>query len=258
MIRIPFLDTDNYLFPPISTALTEPDGLLAGGGDLSPQRLLSAYRNGIFPWYQDGQPILWWSPSIRALMRPEHLKISRSLRKTLRNDKFTVTADTAFEQVITACAAPRPNADGTWITEEMQQAYLELHKLGYAHSIETWQNGELVGGLYGLAIGRCYFGESMFSRQTDASKVAFVFLIKHLEYWGFSLIDCQMMNKHLASLGASPLPRNEFIILLKKNLPPLSNTDGIINTRWTLESSVNETIRQPNCPTLSAQQIVGN
>lgn len=218
MIQIPFLNANRDWFPNPETALPDPDGLLAGGGDLSTHRLLNAYRRGIFPWYQDGQPILWWSPSVRAVLHPENLRISRSLRKTLRNKPFKITCDTVFDQVIKSCAAPRTYSQGTWITDEMQKAYLQLHQAGYAHSIETWHDGKLVGGLYGIAIGGCYFGESMFSCMNDASKVAFVCLIRHLQARQFRLIDCQMMTPHLESLGATPLERPFYLLALKECL----------------------------------------
>lgn len=203
-------------FPPLERALREPDGLLAAGGDLSPERLLAAYRHGCFPWFSAGQPILWWSPDPRMVLFPEELHVSRSLRKTLRRSDFTITFDQDFAAVIGACAAPRSYADGTWITPAMQAAYLELHRRGLAHSVEVWQHGQLVGGLYGLALGRLFFGESMFSRVSDASKVAFVSLVEQLRACGFVLIDCQMHTQHLASLGARPIPRHEFAAYLAR------------------------------------------
>lgn len=207
-----------YRFPDVRLALREPDGLLAIGGDLSPQRLESAYRHGIFPWFNHDQPILWWSPDPRAVLFPDQLKISRSLRKTLRKQVFTVTLDRAFNEVIEACSGPR-NPDqhsdpGTWITPEMKQAYNRLHENGLAHSVESWQEGELVGGLYGVAVGRVFFGESMFTRITDASKVAFVHLVRQLQLWGFSVIDCQIHSAHLESLGAENIRRQRFTRLL--------------------------------------------
>lgn len=203
-------------FPDVSLALVEPNGLLAIGGDLSETRLLSAYRRGIFPWYNEDQPILWWSPDPRAVLFPEQLRVSRSLRKTLRKQIFTIKFDTAFEQVISACAAPRPAQSGTWISEEMRMAYIRLHQAGHAHCMECWQGDNLVGGLYGIAIGQVFFGESMFSRVTDASKVAFVYLLRHLQARGFGLIDCQVSSAHLTSLGACDIQRSEFIQLLDK------------------------------------------
>jgi len=180
-------------FPPAEAALREPNGLLAVGGDLSPRRLLRAYRSGAFPWYGEGQPILWWSPDPRAVLLPERVRVSRSLRRTLRRGLFRVTVDRAFDAVIEACATvPRPGQDGTWITPEMAAAYRRLHRLGHAHSVEAWtRDGELAGGLYGVAIGRVFFGESMFSRRSDASKVALVTLCRALEAWGYGLVDAR-------------------------------------------------------------------
>lgn len=209
-------DTE-YSFPDPRDALSEPNGLLALGGDLSPGRLLSAYRRGIFPWYTEEQPILWWTPDPRAVLFPEQLKISRSLRKTLRGGTFTVTLDQNFVAVIQACSEPRKDGQGTWLTEEMKNAYLNLHQLGYAHSAESWFEGELVGGLYGIALGRVFFGESMFARRTDASKVAFAHLVRQLQTWDFGLIDCQVASRHLASLGAVEIPREQFMALLENH-----------------------------------------
>jgi len=206
-----FLSQTSPDFPPVDSALTEPNGLLAIGGDLSPERLISAYRQGIFPWYNAEQPILWWSPDPRCVLYPNQLKISRSLRKTLNSKKFTVTYDQAFTQVIEACSAPRTYEENTWISSAMAHAYTDLHRLGYAHSVETWLEGKLVGGLYGLSMGKLFFGESMFSRCSDASKVAFVHLVKHLAAYDFPLIDCQLPNNHLLSLGACTIPRAEFL-----------------------------------------------
>ncbi len=203
-------------FPPVEQALLDPDGLLAVGGDLSPQRLLNAYQHGIFPWYTEGEPILWWSPDPRCVLFPEKLKISRSLRKTLRKKLFEVRMDTAFEAVMRACAENRPNQKGTWITEDILQAYVNMHQLGFAHSVECWQDGQLAGGLYGMAIGKVFFGESMFSRKTDASKVAMVYLCEYLKQHGFRLIDSQVYTQHLESLGAELIPRTRFVELLKK------------------------------------------
>ena len=214
---IPWLPPEP-LFPPVETALAEPDGpngLLAAGGDLSPQRLVAAYRNGIFPWFSDGEPILWWSPDPRMVLVPEEIRIGRALAKVLRNKAYTVRLDTAFAAVAAACAtAPRDGQAGTWITAEMQEAYRRLHELGIAHSVETWIDGKLVGGLYGVAIGRAFYGESMFARATDASKIALAHLCVHLRRRGFGIIDCQMETAHLASLGARPIPRRDFIARL--------------------------------------------
>ncbi len=197
-------------FPPVEQALKRPNGLLAAGGDLSPERLLRAYRLGIFPWFSGGEPILWWSPDPRMVLVPSELKIARSMAKTLRKADFRVRADSAFEQVIRACSEPRPRQQGTWITDAMQAAYTRLHRLGVAHSVETWRGDELVGGLYGVALGRAFFGESMFSRATDASKVALVHLAHQLNTWQFGLIDCQMHTPLLASFGAREIPRAQF------------------------------------------------
>lgn len=212
---IPWL-TPETPFPPLGTALTHPNGLLAAGGDLSPQRLIAAYRCGIFPWFNEGDPILWWSPDPRMVLFPPELKISRSLRKTLKKANYTIRADSAFNQVVRACAEPRKERPGTWIHDEMIAAYTALHEMGLAHSIETWMEGELVGGLYGVAQGKMFFGESMFSRTTDASKVAFVHLVRHLERRGFKMIDCQMKTAHLASFGAREISREEFSLKLKE------------------------------------------
>ncbi len=203
-------------FPDPETALREPDGLLAIGGCLSSLRIVNAYRHGIFPWYSPGEPILWWSPDPRLVLFPEQLKVSRSLQKTLRKKHFEISYDRAFGDVIETCAAPRQRQSGTWITEEMKQAYCRLHRQGIAHSVEAWQDGELVGGLYGLAIGRVFFGESMFHRVTDASKVTFVHLARNLLAWNYRLIDCQVHTGHLVSLGAVEIARPEFLQRLRQ------------------------------------------
>ena len=205
-----WLQRDSLDFPPLNKALREPNGLLAAGGDLSPERLIQAYRHGCFPWFQDGQPILWWSPDPRTVLFPDELHISRSLHKVIRQGHFRVSFDQAFEAVICSCAAPRSYAQDTWITTPMQQAYIELHRRGIAHSVEVWQGEELVGGLYGLAMGRLFFGESMFSRADNASKVGFVTLVQQLKAWGFVLIDCQMPTQHLHSFGARAISRDSF------------------------------------------------
>jgi leucyl/phenylalanyl-tRNA--protein transferase len=194
-------------FPPVEKALKEPNGLLAAGGDLSAPRLLEAYRRGIFPWYSGGEPLLWWSPDPRMVLYCEELKVSRSLGKNLRNKGYEVTVDTAFSQVIKSCASRKE----TWLGKEMQSAYLALHRAGHAHSFETWLEGDLVGGLYGVAIGRMFYGESMFSRATDASKVALAHLVAFLKAKGFPLIDCQMNTPLLASLGGREIPRRTFL-----------------------------------------------
>ncbi len=205
------LQSKNRWFPPVEHA--SPEGLLAIGGDLSSDRLLEAYKLGIFPWYSQGQPILWWSPDPRAVLYPSHLKVSRSLKKTLRNRSYRVTMDTSFEQVIHRCAAPRrkEQAGGTWITTDMIDAYLKLHQLGYAHSIETWSDGGLVGGLYGVSMGAAFFGESMFSARSDASKTALVYLVRLMQRWNFHFIDCQVPSPHVMRLGAESVPRVRFL-----------------------------------------------
>ncbi|HEY1773471.1 MAG TPA: leucyl/phenylalanyl-tRNA--protein transferase [Gammaproteobacteria bacterium] len=196
--------------------MREPDGLLAVGGDLSPERLLYAYRHGIFPWYDAGLPILWWSPDPRAIVRPETLHISRSLRRRMRRGGYIIRFDTAFTQVMDGCAGPRLQypEGGTWINAEMKEAYARLHDLGHAHSAEMWQDGELVGGLYGVAVGQVFFGESMFSRVADASKLVLVTLMQHLGRWGYAFMDCQMQSEHLASMGSVSVPRLDFLALL--------------------------------------------
>lgn len=221
------LQRDSLSFPPLERALREPNGLLAVGGDLSAERLIQAYRHGCFPWYQAGQPILWWSPNPRTVLLPQELHVSRSLRKTLRQERFQVSLDRDFSAVIQACAGPRDYADGTWITPEMQAAYRELHRRGIAHSVEVWQNDNLVGGLYGLAIGQLFFGETMFSHVDNASKVGFATLVRRLEQWGFVLIDCQMPTQHLQSLGARSISRSEFADYLKRYLDQPSTADWI-------------------------------
>ena len=197
-------------FPPAERALAYPAGLLAAGSDLAPQTLLAAYRQGIFPWYSPGQPILWWSPDPRMVLFPAELKVSRSLRRRLARQDYEIRWDTAFREVMEACAAPRPGQDGTWINTAMIEAYGRLFELGHAHSVETWMAGELVGGLYGVSIGCAFFGESMFSRKSDASKLALAHLVRRLEAAGVGLIDCQMSTPHLAGLGAREIPRAEF------------------------------------------------
>ncbi|MDA1107660.1 MAG: leucyl/phenylalanyl-tRNA--protein transferase [Proteobacteria bacterium] len=252
-------------FPDVELALRDPDGLLAVGGDLTPQRLIEAYRNGIFPWYSAGQPVLWWSPDPRTVLLPERFRISRSLRKLLLQTqfdfaprdmkslgrpkgrvallpfgnpkalcpqqaaghelKYRVTFDTCFSEVVQACAAPRKDDAGTWITPEMVAAYSALHHLGHAHSVEVWHGDDMVGGLYGVALGSMFFAESMFSRRANTSKVALAHLVACLREWNYALVDCQMHTAHLASLGAEDLPRREFIRLLQlwRDIPPAAN-----------------------------------
>lgn len=220
-MQLPVLDplTPNQPFPDIETASTNPDGLLAVGGCLSSQRIINAYQQGIFPWYSAGEPILWWSPNPRLVLFPEKLKVSRSLRKTMRRENFTITYDQAFAQVMQYCAAPREKELSTWISEDIFQAYVLLHQQGVAHSYEVWMEGELVGGLYGIAIGQMFFGESMFHRKTDASKIAFCSLINQLSKWGYKLIDCQVHTDHLCSLGAEEIERKDFALLIKQYCP---------------------------------------
>lgn len=235
---IPWLDT-NSPFPDPSTALTEDDGaagLLAAGADLSAERLLYAYKNGIFPWFSDGQPILWWSTDPRMVLQVDDFKLSLSLKKRLRqiskDPRWQVRFDTAFEDVMRACAAPRGEDQGTWISEDIVQGYCDLHKLGYAHSTEVWLDGELVGGAYGVCIGRMFYGESMFARVTDASKVALTYLVFFLREHGVKMLDCQQETAHLASLGAKAISRAEFLRWVKhaSALPAISN--------WTIVNKI--------------------
>ncbi len=206
---IPWLSDDDE-FPPVERALAEPNGLLAAGSDLRPERMLTAYRSGIFPWYSSGQPVLWWSPDPRMVLFPAEFRMPRSLVKRLRRRDYEIRVDTAFKSVMHACAAPRSDGAGTWITPEMIAAYCELHRLGHAHSVETWINDELAGGLYGIALGRMFYGESMFTRVPDASKIALAHLVQRLERRKFGIIDCQMNTAHLARFGAREIPRREF------------------------------------------------
>jgi leucyl/phenylalanyl-tRNA--protein transferase len=214
---LPWLKSDDP-FPPVETALSEPNGLLCAGLDLSPERILDAYRNGIFPWFSPGEPVLWWSPDPRMVLVPAELKVSRSLGQRMKRDGYEIRTDSCFRQVMEACGAPRPGQSGTWISRPMLEAYTRLHRMGYAHSVETWIEGELAGGLYGMAIGRMFYGESMFSRKTDASKLALVHLCRQLDAWDFGLIDCQMETAHLASMGARPIPREDFLREMKRLL----------------------------------------
>lgn len=216
--------TESLEFPALDIALEEPNGLLAIGGDLSAERLISAYRHGCFPWFNEGEPVLWWSPDPRMVLFPEKLHVSRSMRRLLLRDAYRVTFDQAFPKVIKACAEPRDYTDRTWITKAIQNAYIELYHRGIAHSVEVWQNDQLVGGLYGLAIGQLFFGESMFSRADNASKFGFIKLVQKLSKAGFVLIDCQMQTGHLASLGAHTIPRRFF----KQYLDDYLNRDAAI------------------------------
>lgn len=210
-MQIPLLDLEDPQFPDPRNALAEPDGLLAAGGNLFPPTLLSAYRQGIFPWYQDDDPILWWSPATRCVLNPAQFHCSKSLGKSLRRKDYSVTTNSAFESVINACSDPRDMEGGTWITEEMTEAYIQLHYQGYAHSVEVWRDDVLIGGLYGLAVGNLFCGESMFSRSADASKIAMAHLCRWGAESGLELIDCQLVNPHLLSLGAEPLSRELFL-----------------------------------------------
>lgn len=211
-----FALNDEISFPPVHRA--EKNGILAVGGDLSPERLIAAYSLGIFPWYSEGDPIIWWSPDPRFVLFPAELKVSKTMRQVLRRKIFTITADRDFPGVIRGCQEPRKRERGTWITEEMLQAYQRLHEMGIAHSVEAWRDGELVGGLYGLSLGRCFFGESMFARVDNASKAAFITLVRRLEERGFSLVDCQVHTEHLENLGARHIDRDEYITLLNRCL----------------------------------------
>jgi leucyl/phenylalanyl-tRNA--protein transferase len=212
----------NAPFPPITKALQAPNGLLCAGADLSPERLVSAYSQGIFPWYSEGDPIFWWSPDPRMVLFPGELRVSHSLKKTIARGIYETRFDTAFADVIGQCAAPRDGRAGTWIVPEMIAAYTALHERGFVHSVESWRDGELVGGLYGMALGKVFFGESMFTRAHDASKVALVKLVERLQAGGFRLIDCQQATSHLASLGAREIPRAEFAQLVRDSIqyPP--------------------------------------
>lgn len=220
-------------FPDPRLAEEEPDGLLAAHGDLNPQRLVNAYRQGIFPWYSDDQPILWWSPDPRTVIFPQDIHVSRSLRKHLRKGLHTITFDQDFEAVIKLCAAPR-EGQGTWLLPEMIAAYIELHRLGHAHSIEVWKDDQLVGGLYGIAIGSAFFGESMFSADTDGSKIAIVCLAERSSDWGLKLIDCQVYNPHLETLGAIEIPREEFLSIIKT-----TSQDSFVDTNTLHSTKIN-------------------
>jgi leucyl/phenylalanyl-tRNA---protein transferase len=212
-----YLLSESIAFPPPD--LARPDGILAVGGDLSVDRLLMAYRMGIFPWYGDGDPIIWWSPDPRLVLYPSALRVSRRLARTARQNRFEITFDRAFDAVIDACARiPRKRDDGTWIVPDMVRAYNRLHRAGYAHSVEAWQDGELVGGLYGVSLGGSFFGESMFTHERDASKVAFVRLVSRLNEWGFDLVDCQVRTEHLIRFGAGEIPRKRFLTELRRSV----------------------------------------
>ncbi len=208
---------EELVFPHPSLATEE--GLLAVGGDLSPQRMVLAYANGIFPWYSEGRPLMWWCPRPRLVLEPRALRVGRSLRKTIKRRRYRVTLDQAFSQVMAACATvPRPDQDGTWITKDLTEAFIELHRRGLAHSVEAWEDDELVGGLYGLSLGRVFFGESMFARRPDASKVAFVRLVQQLAAWDFDMIDCQVVTDHLVRFGAKELDLDAFLLRLEREV----------------------------------------
>ena len=215
-VRLHWLDPRNpqQPFPPAHLAMRDPNGLLAIGGDLSPQRLLRAYGQGIFPWYNPDEPILWWCPDPRAVLYPERLHVSRSLQRTLRRSDYAVTLDQAFDAVVDACARPRARSRGTWLGDDMRQAYRQLHQLGHAHSVEVWRDGALAGGLYGIALGQVFFGESMFSHINDGSKIALYWLCQQLRAWQFALIDCQVSSDHLIRLGAQSVARDDFLRVL--------------------------------------------
>lgn len=221
---IPWL-TGETPFPPVHSALIEPNGLLAAGQELSPERVIEAYRQGVFPWFNPGEPVLWWSPDPRMILRPAEFKLSRSLRQRIKRGGYEIRVDRCFSRVMQYCAEPRDGQQGSWIGQAMRDVYFRLHQLGYAHSIETWMDGELAGGLYGIAIGRMFYGESMFSRRTDASKLALAHLCQRLDECGYALIDCQMETAHLASLGAYPISRATFIREVQGlvNLQPVEN-----------------------------------
>lgn len=229
MARLSWLSAASLEFPSVDKALRDPDGLLAVGGDLRPERLLKAYERGIFPWFQE-EPILWWSPGTRMVLHPEQLHVSRSMRRLLRQGHFRVTLDQAFARVIAQCALLREEHPGTWITPEMQAAYCRLHALGHAHSVEVWEQDTLVGGLYGIAMGQLFFGESMFSLRSNASKAALICLTRQLQRWGFQLIDCQVPSEHLRSLGASEMSRAQFQQYLERYRDATGHSGP-----WTLE-----------------------
>jgi leucyl/phenylalanyl-tRNA--protein transferase len=216
-IRLHWLDPrdPNQNFPSPHLAMRDPNGLLAIGGDLSVTRLIRAYSQGIFPWYNPDEPILWWSPDPRAVLMPDSMKVSKSLSKSLRRGDYAVTLDTAYRQVLDACAGPRMRSRGTWLGSDMRDAYQDLHKRGYSHTVEVWRDGVLIGGLYGVALGRAFFGESMFSHATDASKIALYWLCEQLKAWSFHLLDCQVASDHLRTLGAIDISRERFLNLLR-------------------------------------------
>lgn len=237
-LQLPMLGADpGAPFPPTGEALAQPNGLLAWGGGLEPERLLAAYRLGIFPWYSPDEPILWWSPAPRCVLFPAQVHLSRRTRRRYNSGEYTLTADSAFSEVIKGCAGPRGEDPGTWITAELQAAFSQLHIAGHAHSVEVWREGKLAGGIYGLALGRMFFGESMFSRETDASKVALIALCRQLECWNFGLLDCQVPNPHLKSMGATRISRQQFELHLQHLitqpcLPGLWTEHFTVSPRW--------------------------
>lgn len=246
MTLIAWLDPDNTEFPSPALAAKSPNGLLAAGGDLTPARLLAAYRQGIFPWYEDEGPLLWWSPDPRMVLAPEAVHVSRSMQRLLRRARYRVSMDEAFSQVIELCSALRRStndktandntATGTWITADMIASYTALHRLGHAHSVEVWDADELVGGLYGVSLGAMFFGESMFSIQPNTSKLAFIALARQLEQWRFTMIDCQLPTDHLFSLGAAPIPRHQFLKALEQGV----NAPGK-QGRWQMDLNLSAT-----------------
>ncbi len=224
-------------FPPVEKALREPNGLLAAGGDLSAERLLDAYARGIFPWFSDDEPVLWWSPDPRMVLYVAELHVSRSLRRVIRSTRFRVSWDRAFGEVMASCAEPREGQDGTWITPAIEEAYGALADTGHAHSVEVWEAHELVGGLYGVAIGRMFYGESMFARRDDASKVALAFLVRQLQRWGFLFVDCQIATAHLKSLGAREIPRAEFVRQVSQLV-----RQPAVPTKWVFDADIAGTL----------------
>jgi leucyl/phenylalanyl-tRNA---protein transferase len=211
-----FLLDDSLIFPPAK--YSDEKGIVAIGGDLSPERLLNAYRQGIFPWYSEGEPILWWSPDPRFVLFPDDIRISKSMRQVINRETFEISYDRAFSDVIMGCRKPRNSQDGTWITDEMIEGYTGLHERGYAHSVEAWHEGKLAGGLYGISLGRCFFGESMYADVSNASKAAFITLTKKLSGLGFTIIDCQVYTEHLKNLGAKSIPRKRFLNIIEEDL----------------------------------------
>ena len=236
MVNIERIEHNSLEFPDTQQALTYPNGLLAVGGDLSVERLLRAYQRGIFPWYEEPQPILWWSPDPRSVLFPGEIRVSRSLAKAMKKNRFRITTDRVFHHVLSGCAAPRARERGTWITNNMARAYMELHRAGFAHSVEVWdEQQQLQGGLYGVALGRVFFGESMFSRASNASKIALVALTRLLSAQGLDIVDCQVESEHLNSMGARNIPRLDF-----ENYLPHTGISSSTHGKWSLEFSAGE------------------